>query len=59
MRAALEEVSELTGDLARGPVVLCTDSQAALALLAGGAGTQETQLGAAIWTLFGNIAARD
>ena len=49
MRAALEEVSELTGGLATGPVVLCTDSQAALALLTGGAGTQETPLGAAIW----------
>ena len=59
IRAALEEVSELTGDLATGPVVLCTDSQAALALLAGGAGTQETPLGADIWTLLGKITARD
>ena len=59
VRAALEEVSELTGDQATEPVVLCTDPQAALALLAGGALTQETTLGAAIWTLLGNIAARD
>ena len=36
MRAALEEVSTVAGDLATGPVVLCTDSQAALATVAGG-----------------------
>ena len=34
-------------------------SQTAAALLAGGAGTQETPLGAAIWTLLGSITARD
>ena len=59
MRAALEEVSELTGDLATGPVVLCTDSQAALALIANGAGIQTTPLGAAIWRLLSHLTARD
>ena len=59
MRAALEEVSELTGDLATGPVVLCTDSQAALALIGSGAGIQTTPLGAAIWRLLSHLTARD
>ena len=40
-------------------MVLCTDSQAALARLAGGAETQGTPLGAAIWTLLGNITDRE
>ena len=58
MRAALEEVSELTGDPATGPVVLCTDSQASLALLSGGAGSQTTPLGAAIWSLLIRLTSR-
>ena len=36
--AALEEVRELADDLATGPVVLCTDSQAALLTVAVGPG---------------------
>ena len=59
MRAALEEVSELADDLATGPVVLCTDSQAALLTVAGGPGAQLTRLGAAIWNLLSNITERD
>ena len=59
MRAALEEVSELADDLATGPVVLCTDSQAALLTVAGGPGAQLTRLGAAIWYLLSNITERD
>ena len=59
MRAALEEVSELADDLATGPVVLCTDSQAALLTVAGGPGAQPTRLGAAIWNLLSNITERD
>lgn len=58
MKAALEEVSRLTGDLAEGPVVLCADSQAALSLLQGGANSQTTPIGAAIWHLLLQIASR-
>ena len=58
IKAALEEVNSLAGDLAEGPLVLCTDSQAALSLLAGGAGSQTTPMGAAIWALLLSISAR-
>ena len=47
MRAALEEVPQLGDDLDETPLMLCTDSQAALATLASGAGAQKTALGAA------------
>ncbi|KAF0302132.1 putative RNA-directed DNA polymerase from transposon BS [Amphibalanus amphitrite] len=58
IKAALEEVSNLSGAEAEGPVVLCTDSQAALSMLAGGAGSQTTPMGAAIWALLLSISAR-
>ena len=58
LRAALEHVGGLCGDLATGPVVLCTDSQAALALLEGGAGSQRTPIGAAIWRLLLDLSRR-
>ena len=51
MRAALEEVQQLRDDLDETPLILCTDSQAALATLATGAGAQKSALGAAIWRL--------
>ena len=49
MRAALEEVQQLGDDLDETPLILCTDSQAALATLATGAGAQKSAMGAAIW----------
>ena len=51
MRAALEELPQLGDDLDETPLILCTDSQAALATLASGAGAQKTALGASIWRL--------
>ena len=51
MRAALGEVQQLGDDLDETPLILCTDSQAALATLATGAGAQKSALGAAIWRL--------
>ena len=51
MRAALEEVQQLGDDLDETPLILCTDSQAALATLATGAGAQKSAMGAAIWRL--------
>ena len=51
MRATLEEVQQLGDDLDETPLILCTDSQAALATLATGAGAQKSALGAAIWRL--------
>ena len=41
----------MEADPAGRPIVACTDSQAALATLASGAGAQTTALGAAIWRL--------
>ncbi|XP_043218008.1 uncharacterized protein LOC122379678 [Amphibalanus amphitrite] len=41
----------LEGGLAESPVIVCADSQAALATLASGAGSQATALGAAVWRL--------
>ena len=58
MRLALEEVSTVAGDLATGPVVLCTDSQAALATVAGGPKTQTTRRGATVWSLLRSITER-
>ena len=55
IRTELEEVSTEAGDLATGPVVLCTDSQAALTTVAGGPRTQTTRQGATIWTLLCSI----
>ena len=56
IRTALEEVSTVAGDLATGPaVVLYTDSQAALATVAGGPRTQTTRQGATVWTLLCSI----
>ena len=46
MRAALEEVPQLGDDLDETPLMLCTDSQAALATLASSVGAQKTALGA-------------
>ncbi|KAF0298220.1 RNA-directed DNA polymerase from mobile element jockey [Amphibalanus amphitrite] len=57
MRAALEEVQQLEDATSATPLVLCTDSQAALATLATGAGEQRTTLGAEIWRLL--LAAPD
>ena len=51
MRAALAEVQQLGDDLDETPLILCTDSQAALATLATGAGAQKSAMGAAIWRL--------
>ena len=51
LKAALECVAGLSGEQAAGPVVVCTDSRAALALLESGAGAQRTPAGAAIWQL--------
>ena len=59
MRAALEEVSTVAGDLATGPaVVLYTDSQAALATVAGGPRTQTTRRGATVCSLLRSITER-
>ena len=58
IRAALEEASSLSGDLAEGPIVLCTDSQAALTLLDAGPGAQTTPLGADIWRLLCRLTSR-
>ncbi|KAF0304474.1 RNA-directed DNA polymerase from mobile element jockey [Amphibalanus amphitrite] len=57
MRAALEEVQQLEDATSATPLVLCTDSQAALATLATGAGEQRTTLGAETWRLL--LAAPD
>ena len=51
IRAALEEMQRLDSTPNATPLVVCTDSQAALATLASGAGAQRTALGAAIWRL--------
>ena len=48
LRVALDEVQRIEADPAGRPIVACTDSQAALATLASGAGAQTTALGAAI-----------
>ena len=58
MRAALEEGSTVAGDLATGPVVLCTDSQAALTTVAGGPRTQTTRRGATVWSSLRSITER-
>ena len=42
LKAALECVAGLSGEQAAGPLVVCTDSRAALALLESGAGAQRT-----------------
>ena len=47
-RVALDEVQRMEADPAGRLIVACTDSQAALATLASGAGAQTTALGAAI-----------
>jgi len=57
VRAALEAVQRMGNDLGESPVVICTDSQAALATLASGAGAQLTALGATIWRLLLATAA--
>ncbi|KAF0296692.1 Ribonuclease H [Amphibalanus amphitrite] len=57
MRAALEEVQQLEDATSATPLVLCTDSQAAFATLATGAGEQRTTQGAEIWRLL--LAAPD
>ena len=51
LRVALESVLQLEGDPAKLPVIICTDSQAALATLEAGAGAQTTALGADVWRL--------
>ncbi|KAF0297157.1 putative RNA-directed DNA polymerase from transposon BS [Amphibalanus amphitrite] len=51
IRGALEMLLRLEGGLAESPVIVCADSQAALATLASGAGSQATALGAAVWRL--------
>ena len=58
MRAPLEEVSTVAGDLATGPVVLYTDSQAAMAMVAGGPRTQTTRRGATVCGLLRSITER-
>ena len=54
MRMALEAVHRREDDL---PLVVCSDSQAALATLASGAGAQTTALGAALWDLLLELSA--
>ena len=54
MRMALEAVRRREDDL---PLVVCSDSQAALATLASGAGAQTTALGAALWDLLLELSA--
>ena len=50
LRVALESVTQLEGTPAKLPaVVICIDSQAALATLEGGAGAQTMALGAEVW----------
>ncbi|XP_043213789.1 ribonuclease H-like [Amphibalanus amphitrite] len=51
IRGALEMLLRLEGGLAESPVIVCADSQEALATLASGAGSQATALGAAVWRL--------
>ena len=51
---ALEAVRRREDDL---PPVVCSDSQAALATLASGAGAQTTALGAALWDLLLELSA--
>ena len=58
IRTALEEVSTVAGDLATGPVVLCTDSQAALTTVAGGPRTQTARRGATVWSSLRSITER-
>ncbi|XP_043211169.1 uncharacterized protein LOC122375739 [Amphibalanus amphitrite] len=56
LRAALRHLHEHpvhTGD----PIVLCTDSQAALAKLRGGPSEQESPMGAEIWRLLTDLAS--
>ena len=50
IRVALEKILQL-GEVEEKPVVMCTDSQAAIATLASGAGAQNTALGADVWRL--------
>jgi ribonuclease HI len=63
LRAALEMVTELLplvepdgGE--REPVVICSDSMAALTMLSGGAAAQRSLLGIQIWTLLLELADR-
>ena len=58
MRAALEELRNLGAALMDTSLVLCTDSQAALAMPATGAGAQWTALGADIWRLLLDILSQ-
>ena len=58
LRAALLDFQRLDGEPSTAPVVVCTDSQAALTQLAGGAAAQTTPLGADIWELLTTISNR-
>ena len=58
LKAALEAFHGLEGDPTTLPLVVCTDSQAALALLAGGAAEQTSPVGAEIWRLLSAISSR-
>lgn len=57
MRAALTAVLGLEGVPPGQPIVLCTDSRAALATLASGAAAQTSELGATVWRLLLQAAA--
>ena len=56
LKAALETVRSIAGHQDE-PLVVCTDSQAALRLLEGGAAAQTSPLGAAIWQHLIEISA--
>ncbi|XP_043238346.1 uncharacterized protein LOC122389913 [Amphibalanus amphitrite] len=49
LKAALNAIRDADADIADDPIVICTDSQAALRLLESGASAQTTHLGISIW----------
>ena len=59
LRAALRCLADLLEHLGPDPVIACTDSRAALALLESGAGAQRSQVGTDIWELLTRITSTD
>ena len=67
LRAALTDMDELTQETADTttppiplpPIVVCTDSLAALAMLSFGPTAQQTTIGADIWHLLGALSSRN
>ncbi|KAF0314117.1 putative RNA-directed DNA polymerase from transposon BS [Amphibalanus amphitrite] len=49
LKAALNAIRDADADIADDPIVICTDSQAALRMLESGASSQTTHLGISIW----------